>query len=302
MIDPSLVGTSAGATAAESISAGDLVSIYSDVAGYLYVQRAWAGTGPATPPSGTYPLQAVGFVQAAAVLNDKAQVVFSGLFTQSYAGVTGSMLGAEVYLSATAGNAGKISLDRPGVTGRTGPLDQTVGYVLAADTFAQTLSVNFIAGFNDFSRISGVCGIGQGGTDATTATQAVSNLGSGLSEGPNLVWASPTGATGTVGFRALDVSDLSDLSGNEGPNLVLASTTGSTGPVGFRALDVSDLSDLSGNEGPTWCWPRRAAPPALSASASSPPRTCRRYRPEPPGRPGRSSSQTALEGSREAPS
>lgn len=129
LIDASLIGSGlAAVTAGESVSGGNLVSLYS-VGGVLKMQLAWAGTGGTGPSGQSYPISANGFVTTGTTINGFGIVQFSGIFTyiDGFSEFGPSDVGAEVYLSATNGNRGGITKTRPSGIGQ---LQQTVGTVV----------------------------------------------------------------------------------------------------------------------------------------------------------------------------
>lgn len=146
VLDPSLLNTGVTAVAATNLQLGaPLVHLYS-VGGVLTAELAEAGSG--SPP--TLALSAQGFLTSPIDAGQPGTVAFSGLFEyidQNHE-FSLSSVGAEVYLSAVT--PGGITLTRPGAPS----LDQTVGYVVAF-TAPNVVTAIFLAGFNDFSRLSG---------------------------------------------------------------------------------------------------------------------------------------------------
>jgi len=146
VIDPSLLNTGVSAVASVNLSLGaPLVHLYS-VGGVLTAELAEAGSG--SPPSPA--LSAQGFLTSPIDAGQPGTIAFSGLFTyiDPNSEFSLSSVGAEVYLSAVT--PGGITLTRPS----SPSLDQTVGYVVA---FAapNVVTVIFLAGYSDFTRISG---------------------------------------------------------------------------------------------------------------------------------------------------
>jgi hypothetical protein len=166
IIDPTLMLLGATAKAGENLVQGNLVNLYS-VAGQLRAERAYAATGAGNGPSGmAYPLAAAGFVNAVTAVGLPVSVIFGGILHYADTGneFTLSSVSAEVYLSTTI--KGGITPIRPvGV----GLLVQSIGYVLTYDNSVSPaiVGVNFITGFQDFARISGIAQPGQGGTGSS---------------------------------------------------------------------------------------------------------------------------------------
>jgi len=193
VIDPSLMNVGANSTAGEAsvIPAGSLVSFY-ESGGTLHIELAWAGTTlspPSFSPSGApYPLPAQGFIATAAAPGSSVIVQFSGLYNyvDRYAEFSSANVGQEVYLDVRNNNLGGITLTLPSGAGQ---LVQTVGTVAAYTAGTSTVTVIFQASFNNFSSISGIVAIGQGGTGATTGAQALINLIAGSPAlGEALTW------------------------------------------------------------------------------------------------------------------
>src|SRR5208282_2350593 len=148
VIDPSLLNTGVSAIAGVNLSLGaPLVHLYS-VGGVLTAELAEAGSG--SPPSPA--LSAQGFLTTPIDAGQPGTIAFSGLFTyiDPNSEFSISSVGQEVYLSSVT--PGGITLIRPTTIG--GILDQTVGYVVAF-TAPNVVTAIFLAGFNDFTRISG---------------------------------------------------------------------------------------------------------------------------------------------------
>jgi len=146
VIDPSLLNTGVSAVASVNLSLGaPLVHLYS-VGGVLTAELAEAGSG--SPPSPA--LSAQGFLTSPIDAGQPGTIAFSGLFTyiDPNSEFSLSSVGAEVYLSAVT--PGGITLTRPS----SPSLDQTVGYVVAF-TAPNVVTAIFLAGYNDFTRISG---------------------------------------------------------------------------------------------------------------------------------------------------
>lgn len=64
---------------------------------------------------------------------------------------------------------------------------------------------------SSFEEINDTLEISQGGTGATTATQALNNLGIRGTQTANYVWAAPSSSNGAPSFRALVVNDIPNL-------------------------------------------------------------------------------------------
>ena len=146
VIDSSLLNTGATATAGVNLQLGaPLVHLYS-VGGVLTAEYADAGGGSPPTPS----LSAQGFLTSPIDAGHPGTIAFSGLFTyiDPNSEFSLSSVGQEVYLSSVT--PGGITLTRPS----SPSLDQTVGYVVAF-TAPNVVTAIFLAGFNDFSRISG---------------------------------------------------------------------------------------------------------------------------------------------------
>lgn len=163
-IDSSLLGQGTTAVAGEALLAGNLVHLYSN-GGVLTMERAFAastGVPPSSPNPASYPVSAEGFVTTDVNSAETATVSFVGLFTyfDNNSEFSVSDLGKEVFLSPIT--AGGITKTRPSGIGQ---LDQSVGYVVAFSGPNQ-VTVQFIAGFKDFSQISGIAQVVQGGTGA----------------------------------------------------------------------------------------------------------------------------------------
>jgi hypothetical protein len=122
-----------------------LIHLYS-VGGVLTAELAEAGSG--SPPSPA--LSAQGFLTSPIDAGQPGTIAFSGLFTylDQNSEFSLSSVGSEVYLSAVT--PGGITLTRPS----SPSLDQTVGYVVAF-TAPNVVTAIFLAGYNDFTRISG---------------------------------------------------------------------------------------------------------------------------------------------------
>jgi len=187
VIDPTLLQLGTVATTGESLSSGNLVNLYSS-SGVLKVQLAYAGTAGTPPSGGTYPVLAAGFVSQTVGISSQVTVAFSGIFYyhDTHSEFSASDIGAEVYLSPI--DKGGITKTRP--SSPPTPADQSVGYVLSYNSLNATVGVAFAAGFNDFSHISGVAQIGQGGTGADlSATGGTSQVLKQTSAGGNITVA-----------------------------------------------------------------------------------------------------------------
>src|SRR5208282_4882491 len=146
LIDPSLLGTGVNVVAGGNLQVSSpLVHLYS-VGGVLTAEYANA----ASPTL----LTAQGFITTTLDSGNTGSVAFSGLFTYTDSNSdfappswTQPVLGAEVYLSTTV--PGGITPTRPSSPN----LDQTIGYVVAYT--APYVTCIFLAGYNDFTRISG---------------------------------------------------------------------------------------------------------------------------------------------------
>src|SRR5208282_5111990 len=231
VIDPSLLNTGVSAIAGVNLSLGaPLVHLYS-VGGVLTAEYAEAGSG--SPPSP--PLSAQGFLTAPIDMGQSGTIAFSGLFTyiDPNSEFSLSSVGQEVYLSAVT--PGGITLTRPS----SPSLDQTVGYVVA---FAapNVVTAIFLAGYNDFTRISGVAQISQGGTAATTGAQALINLiGGSPSMGEALVW---NGSAWTPSFAA-ETSFTDILTGT---NITAAMVVGSGSSLMVSGSGIVEANQLWG--------------------------------------------------------
>lgn len=224
VIDPTLLQSGVTALAGQNLLPGNLVNLY-QVGGVLYAQLAFAAYGGSPPllaPSGSaYPLAAAGFVSSPTPVSQPVSVSFDGIFYYSDVNSEFSVgsIGGEAFLSPTV--AGGATPTRPSGVGQ---LVQSVGYVLTYDalTVPATVGIGFIAGFNDFARLSGVAQVNQGGTGATTGAQALINLiGGSPSVGQVLVWNGVAWVSGpTIG----DIdSDHYGLTASLGPITLLTS-------------------------------------------------------------------------------
>src|SRR5271166_2464424 len=140
VIDPSLLNTGVTAVAGVNLALGaPLIHLYS-VGGVLTAEYADAVGS----------LSAQGFLTSPIDAGQPGTIAFSGLFTYIDPNSEFSLgsVGAEVYLSSVT--PGGITLARPSSPN----LDQAVGYVVA---FAapNVVTAIFLAGYNDFTRISG---------------------------------------------------------------------------------------------------------------------------------------------------
>ena len=140
VIDPSLLNTGVTAVAGVNLALGaPLIHLYS-VGGVLTAEYANAVGS----------LSAQGFLTSPIDAGQPGTIAFSGLFTYIDPNSEFSLgsVGAEVYLSSVT--PGGITLARPSSPN----LDQAVGYVVA---FAapNVVTAIFLAGYNDFTRISG---------------------------------------------------------------------------------------------------------------------------------------------------
>lgn len=221
-IDSSLLGQGTTAQAGEAISAGNLVHLYAS-GGTLFMEKAYAaatGVPPSTPNPTVYPVDAQGFVTTAVNLGDTATVNFVGLFVYADPNSEFSIsdIGVEVYLSADT--PGGVTKTRPSGGGQ---LDQSVGYVV---TFVapNQVTVQFVAGFKDFSQISGIAQISQGGTSASTGSQALLNLIAGSPSSGNAlifngsVWAPGSASTSPAGSNhAIQFNNSGSFGGTTSP-------------------------------------------------------------------------------------
>ena len=196
VLDPLLTGTGVIANASASLAAGSLVNLY-NVGSVLTARPASANVATNRP--------ATGFVVDGYATNDPATVYLTGRFNYLDLGAvfTSSDIGSEVYLSATT----------PGAITKTAPIppdaDQVIGYVISFQAGSPNIvTVSFGTGVRNFAQIDGVCQINQGGTSATTATAALTNLLAG-SYATNQVLASPaSGGAGNIALRGLVNVDL----------------------------------------------------------------------------------------------
>ncbi len=220
LLDASLLGTGASATAGQNMSAGQLVNLYNS-GGTLYAQIASAQSTGTAPSGAPYPLQAQGFVNTSVFTSNTFTVNFFGTFKyiDGNSEFSAANIGQEVYLSAVT----------PGGITRTPPaaLEESVGYVISF-TSPNIVGVSFIAGFLDFSHISGVNPIGKGGTGASTASQALINLiGGSPTTGQALIWS------GTAWVPGNAVTSFSDLT--SGTNTVATMVVGGGATLTFSA-------------------------------------------------------------------
>jgi hypothetical protein len=242
VVDSTLLQLGTVATTGEALFSGNLVNLY-ESGSTLYVQLAYAGT-TGTPPSGSYPVLASGFVSQTAGIGSPVTVAFSGIFyyADTHGDFSVSSIGQEVYLSAV--DKGGITLTRP--LSPPAP-EQSVGYVLSYNS--GTVGVLFIAGFNDFSRISGIAQIGQGGTAATTGAQALINLGAAPSASPTFTGTVTLPATVNSANLGLNIADnstsginITESNAGVGGIIISASATGANG-VAIRALSGTAYLD-----------------------------------------------------------
>lgn len=195
VLDPILTGTGVIANASASLAAGSLVNLY-NVGSVLTARPASAASGTNHP--------ATGFVVDGFATNDAATVYLSGRFNylDTGAAFNSSDVGAAVYLSATT----------PGAITKTAPTppdaDQVVGYVIGFSSGSPNIvTVSFGTGVRNFAQLDGVCQISQGGTSATTASAALTNLLAG-SYTANRILASPNGAPGNITLRQMVTGDI----------------------------------------------------------------------------------------------
>src|SRR5271157_1585454 len=230
VLDSSLLGVGSLALAGETLASGQLVNLYSN-AGTLHAQLAYA-SNIGTPPFGTYPLQAQGFANSNAVFGGQLTINFSGVFIyiDGNSEFDGGDIGSEVYLSAI--NKGGITLTPPGT------LEQAVGYVVGF-TAPSTVTVSFIAGFLDFSHISGVNPISKGGTGASTAAQALINLIGPGSAGQAVVWS------GTAWVPGFDNAPFNQIS--SGTNTTAAMVVGTGASLSTSGTGTINANQLTGD-------------------------------------------------------
>ena len=232
LVDTSLLGLGSQATAGETIAAGQLVNLYSS-AGTLHAQLAFAGAGGSSPSGATYPIQAQGFANSNAVSGGSLTINFTGTFIyiDGHGEFSSANIGQEVYLSGV--DKGGITLTPPVA------LEEAVGYVVAF-TAPSTVQVNFIAGFQDFSHISGVNPISKGGTGATTAPQALINLIGGTpATGQALIW------NGTAWVPGTDTTTFGQIT--TGTNTTATMTVAGTALLTFSGSGNVNASQIQGN-------------------------------------------------------
>ena len=166
VLDPNLTFTAVSAIAFELLVPGSLVNLYDD-GGTLTARLASAEAGP-----GQY--LASGFVLNSYDPASTAVVALTGRFvySDSIAEFVAGDIGSAVYLSAaTPGHITKTIPSGPG------EIEQFIGYVVGFTAGATNLvTVAFGVGVRQFSQLSGVCQITQGGTSATTALGARQNI------------------------------------------------------------------------------------------------------------------------------
>ena len=230
LLDTSLLGFGVLAVAGEPLSSGQLVNIYS-ASGSVHVQVASAQNTGTAPSGDPYPRQAQGFVNANAGTGGTVTVNFFGTFKYvdpNSEFIDATCIGREVFLSAVT--PGGITLTAPV------SLEESVGYVVSW-VAPNVVTVSFIAGFLDFSHISGVNPIIKGGTGASTAPAALVNLGAG-SYTQNQFYASPTGAPGALTVRAFSLADIPQSGATTGQAIVWNGTAWvpSTDLVGFNQI------------------------------------------------------------------
>lgn len=262
VVDPSLLGNGVTAIAGESFAAGSLVNLYSN-AGVLTAQLAYASNVGTAPSGAAYPVLAAGFVSGVTAATTVATVSFVGLFTyvDTHTEFSASDIGTEVYLSAI--DKGGITKTRP-----VAPLaGQSVGYVLAYSSATHTVTSLFLAGFNDFSHISGIATVSQGGTGSATTGGAIHNI-FGQPAAKTFFAGVASGGVADATFRTIVNTDLSGAiftsGGSHNPGAVPdpGATLGGgtvTGPGRFLREDAqwavpnaaSDHPGLTTSIGPT---------------------------------------------------
>jgi len=166
------------ATAGEDLGLNAvLVNLYY-AGGILKCQRAYAASGGIAPSGATYPVLAQGFVNTPVSSGQSASVLFSGTFLYSdlHSEFSISDVGVEVYLSQNY--KGEVTKTIPSGAGQA---QQSIGYVLEYASGIVTVVYIPLGGASggalNFSQISGVAQINQGGTSQTTAQAAVAALG-----------------------------------------------------------------------------------------------------------------------------
>jgi hypothetical protein len=196
-IDSSLIGagTTVTVAAGTNLKAGQLVNLYG-VAGVLTAQPATAATGLSGPGPGPFPAPAGAFVNATVTSGQSVTVYFAGTFqyVDTNSEFSASSVGVPVYLRADLVSAsGSLTLTPPSGIGQ---LVQVVGYVISYNPTGNIVTANYLAGFENFSQISGIVQTSQGGTGASTA-------------GTNLFFGGPAvGPNAPPTFRALTGADL----------------------------------------------------------------------------------------------
>lgn len=206
VIDPTLLQNAVTSVAAENLIPGNLVNLYSN-AGVLTAQLAFAASVGTAPSGGAYPQAASGFVNDTVAIGGPVSVIFSGVlnYVDVSSEFTSGNVGAEVYLSTT--NKGGITPVRP--TGGS-QLVQEVGYVLAYNSTVSPaiVTISFITGFQDFSRISGIAQVSQGGTGSATAAGAIVNLFTPFPAINTAFMAALSGSPASPTFRFIQPPDL----------------------------------------------------------------------------------------------
>jgi hypothetical protein len=202
VLDQTITGTGVAAVAQGALPAGSLIHLF-DNAGTLTARLASAAANPNQ-------FLATGFVVASYNDAEAITAVLSGryVYNDGIAEFSAGDIGVEVFLSATT--PGHITKTAPSGGGQA---DQVVGYVVGFTAGTPNLvAVSFGTGVRDFSQLDGVCQINQGGTGATTAAAALTNLLTGT-YAINKVLASPSsGGTGNITLRSLVAADIPDLS------------------------------------------------------------------------------------------
>ena len=220
LLDPSISGAGVAATAFSGIPAGSLVFLFEN-SGVLTARLASAAASP-----NQYP--AVGFVIASPSTGDPVTVVIEGnyVYSDTISEFSVSDVGKAVYLDAANPADGHITKTAPSGPGQ---LQQAVGYVVQVVAGVTNLvTVAFTTGARSFNQLSGICQINQGGTGASTAVNALSNLLAG-SYSPNQVLASPNGSSGNIGLRLLVPADIPNLDASIITSGIFPFTRGGTG-------------------------------------------------------------------------
>lgn len=198
VLDQTITGTGVAAVAQGALPAGSLINLFVN-GGVLTARLASAAASPNQ-------FLATGFVVNSYSDTDPITAVLSGryIYNDGISEFSSSDVGVEVYLSATT--AGHVTKTAPSGGGQA---DQVVGYVVGFTAGTPNLvSIAFGTGVRNFAQLDGVCQIAQGGTAATTATAALTNLLAGSYTINKVLASPPSGGTGNITLRSLVNADL----------------------------------------------------------------------------------------------